>query len=167
MGECNFYLKARFSTDADARAAVPRLVALLAEGERAHLYWQDARTCEDPPRCEPLPAADEFWSAFRARFPLVCRYLGELNGADEWDDELVGQLGQLVDPRPERLSDPSSSLVCRAGVLYLRLNRIWHFSQMHLLERFCAEELGAIAVGSSSREKLDRGDSDPFTLIDV
>ena len=83
MGECNFYLKARFATDAEARAAVPRLVALLSEGERAHEYWQDARTCEDSPRCEPLPTAEEFWEVFRSRFPLVCGYLGALNGAEE------------------------------------------------------------------------------------
>jgi hypothetical protein len=38
MGECNFYLKARFKTAKQARAAMPRLTALLAEGEVAYKY---------------------------------------------------------------------------------------------------------------------------------
>jgi hypothetical protein len=172
MGECNYYLKARFETAEQAKAAVSRLVALLAEGERAYDYWQGARTREDPPRCEELPTAEEFWAIFREQFPLVCEYLGPLDGAEDWDDRLVGQLGTLVDPQRDRLGDPSSSLVCRGDALFLRLNGIWHFSEMTLLELFCQHDLGAVAVGSISEEQIEMDDDtgadfDPFRLIDV
>jgi hypothetical protein len=176
VGECNYYLKARFPDADTACAAVPALAELLGEGEQAYHFWQDKRTCEDPPRCEPLPIADEFWEEFRRRFPIVCRYLCEVDGVEDWDDGLVGILGCLVDPRDERRWFPSASIVCRNAVLFLRLNGIWHFSDLRLLERYCTAELGAQAAGSISEEELelddedselDSEDFDPFTAIDV
>ena len=174
MGECNYYLKARFATADDAKAALPRLVALLTEGEQAYGYWQDARTREDRVPRTSLPTAGEFWAEFRERFPLVRAYLGELDGVTDWDDGLVGQLGSLVAPQPDALGDPSASLVCREAVLYLRLNGIWHFSDLRLLEEFCEADLGAVAVGSVSEEDFDRDedepedpDFDPFDFIDA
>jgi len=182
MGECNYYLKARFATDAKARDAVPRLVALLAEGEQAYDYWQNTRRQQDQARRpsqrqspqEQQQIAAQFWSVFQARFPLVCDYLGDLVGIEDWSNGLAGQLGSLVDPQHKRRGDPSSSLVCRESLLLLRLNGIWHCSKMRLLEEFCKDELGAVAVGSVSEEEFDEDDSDieepdfdPFAFIDV
>jgi hypothetical protein len=146
VGECNYYLKARFR-DAAAEAR-PRLAALLAEGERAHRYWQDARQGD-----EPATSADDFWVEFRERFPLTTNYLGELAGVEDWDDGLVGHLGSLVDPEPTR-PDPSATLNQDDDLLLLQLNMIWHFSEMELLERYCFLELDALAVGSISDETV-------------
>jgi hypothetical protein len=172
MGECNYYLKARFATDAAARAAVPRLVALLAEGDRAYNFWQDTRGRGFPRSGEYGPqVAQQFWAEFRAQFPLVCEYLGELNGIEDWNNGLSGQLGVLKDPAPKRHWLPSAELSCRDAVLFLQLNRIWHCSNMRLLERFCVDDLGALAVGSISEEEIepnrDGPDVDPFTVIRV
>lgn len=150
MGECNYYLKARFR-DADAATeARPRLAALLAEGERAYDYWQEARRSENPE-----VTADEFWAGFRERFPLTTNYLGELAGVEDWDDELVGHLGSLIDP--ERTGPRAcATLTQDDDLLLLQLNMIWHFSDIGLLERHCFLELDALAVGSISDETAEK-----------
>jgi hypothetical protein len=172
MGQCNYYLKARFATDAEARAALPRLVALLAEGDRAYQFWQDRRCSRlpDPPE-RGSQAAQQFWAEFRAQFPLVCEYLAELNGIEDWNNGLAGQMGALQDPTPKRHGPPGAELVCRGAVLFLQLNSIWHFSDLRLLERCCTDDLGARAAGSISEEQIDPDrdgpDVDPFDLIFV
>lgn len=173
MGECNYYLKARFQSTEAAAAARPRLVALLAEGERAYDFWQDSRRrCWDGSNV----SASEFWTEFHERFPLVVVYLRDLIDIPDWDNGLVGHLGNLVDPRPER-EPPHATLIQDGDLLLLQLNMIWHFSDMGLLERYCREELGAMAVGSISDEQLetdmdseleggaDEPVSDPFEAI--
>lgn len=149
MGECNYYLKARFR-DADAAVeARPSLAALLAEGERAYDYWQAARGSD-----EPLMSPDDFWSEFRSQVPLTVGYLGELAGVEDWDDGLVGHLGSLVDPNSTDLNPPAV-LTQDGDLLLLQLNMIWHFSDMGFLERFCFLELDALAVGSISDETVE------------
>lgn len=174
MGECNYYLKARFADENDAASAEPRLAQLLAEGEGAYAYWQDSRR-----RNRRVGSAAKFWTGFRERFPLTFGYLKELGGISDWDDGLAGHLGNLVDPRPDREPRPRASLIQSDDLLLLQLDQIWHFTDMGLLERYCREDLGAIAVGSISEEELyldedsdleewSRGtDSDPFEAICV
>lgn len=166
MGECNFYLKARFASPAGARAAVPRLSALLAEGESAYHYWQSLR---GPAATSAAPPADQFWAVFRSRFPHTCEYLGDLNGSADWNNGLAGQLGMLVDPQRPRWGQPSASLSCEDDALYLRLNGIWHMSDLHLLERFCVTVLDAVAVGSASAypDEVESDPDEPFDFIHV
>lgn len=148
MGECNYYLKARFRDEGVAAEARPRLAALLMEGEQAYNYWQAARQGD-----EPEMSADDFWAGFREQFPLTTGYLGELAGVEDWDDELVGHLGNLVDPNSTAPSPPAI-LTQDGDLLLLQLNMIWHFSDMGLLERYCVVDLGAMAVGSISDETV-------------
>jgi hypothetical protein len=150
MGECNYYLKARFKDSEAAAFAVPRLSALLAEGERAYQYWQGSRRFNGP----TVPDS-AFWAGFRERFPLVIGYLRELAGRTDWGNGLSGHLGCLVDPRPKGLLDHRASLVQSGDLLLLQLNLIWHGTDMGLLEHYCWADLGAIAVGSVSEEDLD------------
>lgn len=124
------------------------MAALLAEGERAYDYWQAARENDTHE-----VSADEFWTGFRDRFPLTTCYLGDLAGVSEWDDELVGHLGSLVDPGVTK-PDPSATLTRDDDLLLLQLNMIWHFTDMGLLERYCFLELDALAVGSVSDETV-------------
>jgi hypothetical protein len=175
VGECNFYLKARFRTDAEARAAEPRLLALLSEGEDAYHFWQDAREgyFQRHRRHSPLEETEhqeaiQFWAEFRARFPLVCDYLGELVGTDDWYNGLAGHLS-LVDPQRPRQFRPLASLIRRGPLLLLQLNDVWHCSSMELLERYCVT-VGAVAARGRSESEYEIGacgdpSFDPFALI--
>jgi hypothetical protein len=60
IGECNYYLKARFSTAEEAAAAVPRLSELLGQGEAARDYWQNARPSLLPDSPRQPPSAEEY-----------------------------------------------------------------------------------------------------------
>jgi hypothetical protein len=150
VGECNYYLKARFPNDKEAVIGQARLTALLAEGERAYEWWQSQRGGS-----QPEPSADEFWAYFRAAFPLTTGYLGPLAEIEDWSNGLAGMLGCLVDP-----SDGQAARLEREGdLLSLKLRRIWHFTEMHLLEAYL-EECGAVAVGSVSEEWLEWQEED-------
>ncbi|WP_171471391.1 hypothetical protein [Frigoriglobus tundricola] len=157
---------------------MPRLTALLVEGEQAYQFWQAARThrARQPGQRETeqarQQAVTQFWAEFCTRFPLVCDYLGALKGAEDWNNGLAGQLGMLVDPIRECQWLPSATLVCIGAQLYLQLNGIWHASEMGRLEAFCEGALGASAAASVSEEDFDRdeengADFDPFELFDV
>jgi hypothetical protein len=150
MGECNYYLKARFDGSTAAAAAEPRLAALLAEGEGAYHYWQGSR-----PWNGPSISADEFWAGFREQFPQVIGYLKDLAGIPDWNNGLAGHLGCLVSPSSYRRLEPRASLVRSGDLMLLQLNSIWHCTDMGLLERYCEEDLGAIGVGSISEEAFD------------
>jgi hypothetical protein len=174
MGECNYYLKARFKNAKAAGAAESRLAALLAEGEGAYRHWQDSRQWG-----VPRPPAADFWAVFRERFPLVVGYLKELAGTRDWFNGLAGHLGCLVDPHRDRKGHRSASLVRSGDLLLLQLNMIWHGTDMGLLERDCREDLGAVGVGSLPEENFDWDedsdleeaardpDFDPFEAIRV
>lgn len=166
MGECNYYLKARFRNPKEATIALPLLAALLAEGERAYAFWQGSR-----PWSGPGPTAGEFWAGFCSRFPLVRDYLGGLADSEDWNNGLAGHLS-LVDPGAEH---GRATLVRDGDCLKLTLHDIWHFSDLSLLEKYVRERLAAEGVGSISEEDIemvreeydpDVGD-DPFELIEV
>jgi hypothetical protein len=170
VGECNYYLKARFPTAARAAAAMPRLCELLGQGEAARTYWQDSRPRIPRTSGPEPPSAEVFWTGFRERFPLVHAYLRELADAADWNNGLAGQLSCMIDPRIPRRGDPSASLVQEGDTLLLKLGGIWHFAEVGRLERYLLEELGAIAAGSISQEELewfeDEDDDEPVTPED-
>lgn len=165
MGECNYYLKARFASPTDVATAALRLTSLLTEGETAYRYWQDLRSGA---AAQTRPQAEQFWADFGTRFPLVCVYLGGLNGIADWANGLAGRLGMLLAP-DERRSLPNASLSCEDDALYLRMNGVWHMSDLRLLERFCTAHLGAVAVGSTSAypDDVESDPEEPFDFIAV
>jgi hypothetical protein len=83
-------------------------------------------------------------------------YLHELADTPDWNNDLAGQLSSMVDPRVPRSGDPSASPAHEKDTLLLKLSGIWHFAEFDLLERYCVEELGAVAVGSISQDELER-----------
>jgi hypothetical protein len=170
MGECNYYLKARFSTAERATAAAPRLSELLGQGEAARDYWQSARPHALREGGRQPSSTEAFWAEFRERFPLVHDYLRELAGTPDWNNGLSGQLSCMVDPRVPRRGDPSASLVQEGDTLLLKLSGIWHFAELGRLERYLVEEFGAVAAGSISQEELERyedeDDDEPVTPED-
>jgi hypothetical protein len=160
LGECNYYLKARFPTAERATAAVPRLSELLGQGEAARDYWQNSRPSWLREGGRQPPSAEVFWAGFRERFPLVYRYLRELADTPDWNNGLAGQLSCMVDPRVPQRGDPRASLIQERDTLLLKLSGIWHFAEMGRLERYCLEDLGAVAAGSISEEDLERYDDE-------
>ncbi len=164
MGECNYYLKARFPSEEAANAAFPRLVKLMTQGEKAYDYWQSSRPGVLGETNDPLPTTEQFWTAFHERFPLVIQYLGDLADSPEWSNGLAGQVGCLVDPTKTRTGDPYSVLTPEGDTLLLKLSGIWHFTEMTRLEQYCRDELGAVVVGSTSDEKMERTEEEHMVL---
>jgi hypothetical protein len=163
MGECNYYLKARFASAEAVEQAAPRLADLLAEGEQARDYWQSSRPDRTERHTNPnwQPAnTEQFWRHFRKAHPATYHYLADLAGAPDWDNSLAGQLSCMVDPREERSSYPSATLLQEDELLFLTLRRIWHCAEMGLLERYLRDELGALAVGSVSEDDVDLPEDD-------
>jgi hypothetical protein len=151
LGECNYYLKARFPTAELAVIASSGLSELLGQGEAARDYWQSSRRHNAfTQRNWQPPTDEEFWASFRERFPLVHKYLGELADTTDWNNGLAGQLSCMVDPRVQRQLDPHAELEQDGETLYLKLSGIWHCAEMARLERYCVQELGALAAGSMS-----------------
>jgi hypothetical protein len=144
VGQCNYYLRARFRTPKDAEVARPRLAEFLAQGERAYDYWQGSR-----PFGGPGPSPEEFWRGFREQFPDVWRYLGNLAGTAEWNNGLAGQMS-LVDP-----AGAAARLWREDNELFLVLRDIWHFSDLTRLEVWIRREYGALRVGSLSEEHFE------------
>jgi hypothetical protein len=170
MGECNYYLKARFENDRAAVQAIKPLAVLMAEGEKAYMYWQGARCLGRP--TDKQPSAEQFWAGFRQQFPLTCIYLGLFVGIKDWSDGLAGTLGCLVDPLDDRKEQPRASVVRQGDELHVSLEGIWHFTNLGFLETYIEEVLGAVAVGSLSDEDWDEDereteDFDPFLEIEV
>lgn len=153
MGEANYYFKARFRSADDAAAAEPRLAALLAEGDRAYDHWQAERS-RPGVHAREAEAAGPFWAVFRDRFPLTTGYLGRTAGIPGWINGLAGKLGCLRNPHPPDPKDQTATLVRVGEVLRLRLEMIWHHTDMRLLEEYCGVVLGADEVGSLSDEEL-------------
>ena len=168
MGQCNYYFKARFAYEGQAKVAEPLLAELLAEGEKAYSFWQGSRGffARSDPNRTPM-TTETFWRLFRERFPLAVRYLGDLAGIEDWNNGLAGQLS-LVDPLSPRRFRPGAILRRVDNLLLLQLNDIWHFSDLTLLEQYCIGELGAVAAGSVSEERLDAVERErPFDAVDV
>jgi hypothetical protein len=150
VGDCNYYLKARFARRKDAVVARSCLARLLAEGRRAYDYWQGSRAFRlqgDP----PPPSPEVFWAHFRTHFPLTTSYLGERAGVADYRNGLSGLLGCLADPADPR----EAALGCYDEELELKLINIWHCSDLALLERYLRDECGAVAAGSVSEENFD------------
>ena len=153
MGECNYYLKARFAHPKDAEVARGQLTALLAEGEQAYHYWQSCRAFH-PKDAPPMPSAEEFWAHFQSTFPLTTAYLDDAAGGPDYNNGLVGLLGCLADPGRGR-----AGLERDECTLEIVLRGIWHGSDMRLLERYLRRTCGAVAVGSVSAEDFDLGET--------
>src|SRR5262245_58180922 len=111
MGECNYYLKARFRSAAEAKKVLPRLAELLVQGERAYDFWQGSRGGLHFGDVNwKKPSVDGFWKAMREHFPLVYQYLRELADIADWNNGLAGHLGCLVDPSEDRKPYPRAAL---------------------------------------------------------
>jgi hypothetical protein len=83
MGECYFYLKAKFPSTQHLKKVYPDIQKFLKEGQKAEEWWQNHRG--DKPKI--------FWTAFETNFPTVTQYLKHAGkfGADN-NNGLSGQL---------------------------------------------------------------------------
>lgn len=147
MGECNYYLQARFRSVQEAEQGRERLEQLLAEGQRAYDYWQESRSLDN----RRAPSSEMFWGYFRTAFPRVTAYLEDLAGIDDWNNGLAGTLGCFQDP----IDEQRVRIKRVNAVLQVILYNIWHFSRLDLLERVVVEDFRAIKVNTASEEELE------------
>jgi len=142
MGEANYYLKARFVSEAEAEAALPKFKEFLRQAGEVHNLWQ-------ADRMKPKP---DFYEKIRAEFPIVYEYLKTLPGALEADfDRLNGLAGLLsfgnVETEPEVVNDE---------IRYWEYT--WHFGDWYPLCRFIESHFGAEASAYISDEYADMFD---------
>lgn len=150
MGEATYYMKARFSSEEAAQAALPKLKAFIDEGLKAEEWWQDHR---DWQREDALGPA-KFFEEFQTRFPQVYLYLKDQCGHDfkDCNNRLAGLLNfgdEETDPYQE------DDQIRFSGV-------VWHCADWTAYENWLRDVLGAVNAGWVSDEYID-----PMDLIEV
>jgi len=145
MGEATYYFKAKFSSVEKAEEAFPAVQAFLLEGAKAHDYWQDHRDMEKEHRVE-------FWTEFKAKFPIVTKYLnGHVDG--DCNNELAGQL-DFGEPE-----DVENHLQVEGREIWYHAT-VWHFAVWGALASFLVTEFGALHMNHLSDEYIE-----PFDLL--
>jgi hypothetical protein len=74
MGECAYFLKAAFLTEAAAKKAEPELNAFFLEAQDAYWLWQDS----------PLKGK-AFWKEYATKFPRMMEYAQIIGAKDRSD----------------------------------------------------------------------------------
>lgn len=159
MGEATYYFKARFKSQADAEAALPRVKRLISEGIEAQDYWQDHRGMEREGK------RAEFWKEFKKKFPVITKYLESYRvgccGHEHFlvdgdcNNDLAGQLdfGSHQD-------DADNAEVHGSEIHYNAT--VWHFSHWDGFMQFLKSEFGAVKTGWLSDEYVD-----PSELVEL
>ncbi len=137
MGECNYYLKARFKNRKALDAAVPKFEAFLKEADEAGDFWQKHRGDGND---------KAFWDMFIPRFPLVTKYLGKLVGGDSHNG-LAGELS-FGNEEGYLAKDKKSPVLCYSEYT-------WHLASWNRLCDFLKSEFGAIKTNWISEEDID------------
>lgn len=123
MGECAYFLKAAFPTEAAAKKAEPELNALFLEAQDAYWLWQDS----------PLKG-EAFWNEYAAKFPRMMEY-AQIIGAKNRDD-----LGRKCD------FGFDSNEVGRNGNVISWWAEVGHMSEWTPLAEFIKKKYGAFRV---------------------
>ena len=144
MGECVYYLKAKFATEEKARNAAEKLSEALAELDKAYDFWQKNRG--------KTPA--EFWSNFEAEFPHAMAILKVTPGFElggDCNNNLAGKLSYCENGEPQ---------VEVFGKEIRYSAEVWHFADWDGLKNWIESALEAEAVTWASDEGID-----PFDAI--
>jgi len=159
MGECNYYVKARFASSEAAKAAIQPLLELLEQGDSAYNYWQKSRSNPRNRVRQQPPAAGEFWATFRNEYPLIIGFLGDFADSLDWDNGLAGHLSCMADCQTQ-IRSLGTCITQEHDEIRLKLASIWHCADLSMLEAYFIDKLGAIAAGSISEEDLEMDEDD-------
>ena len=146
MGECAYYLKAAFPTEAIAIKVEKKLNAFFKESMDAYTFWQASRDSE---------AEDSFWKVYSKKFPRMMKYLTASNIGQRGNPDWKGLSGHADFGQDDYV-------VLRQGnVLCWEASSVWHFANWQPLADFIKSEYSATKVvwateegGCSSLEAL-------------
>lgn len=144
MGEATYYAKIQYNTEGEVKIIFPIVERFIAEGQKAHDFWQDHRN--------NYPT---FWAEFKQQFPMVYDYLKEINMVDgDYNNLLAGQLDFGVDETPEEHGD------CIHFVA-----TVWHFAEWDHWLKFIGRATNAIAIGYVSDENVNPMDAVEMEIL--
>ena len=146
MGECSYFLKAKFASHEKALVAAESLGKTLAEVGEAYAFWQANRGKKN---------REEFWAEFEGKFPLAIEVLKLTRDVEVGGDCHNGLAGKLS------YCDQNASEVEVDGneVKYSAL--VWHMADWDGLADWIKSALKAKAVTWASEEMID-----PFDGLD-
>jgi ABC-type nitrate/sulfonate/bicarbonate transport system substrate-binding protein len=81
MGESTYYLTAEFESEEKLNENFDSIKKFIKQGQKAEDFWQNHR----------YEKREIFWKKFKAKFPIVYEYLGELADKDN-NNGLAGEL---------------------------------------------------------------------------
>ena len=155
MGEATYYLKARYESQEQAKAAVEKITTFRQQMDQAADFWQSQRHTEP----------EGFWPVFAATYPEVYAYLtkyatpsetlyGDVShpwvGSFDCNNSLAGLLdaGTLDDLESARVDGDDPYLV----KLYAM---VWHFADWEPFAAWIEAETGAQIATWISDEYVD------------
>lgn len=134
MGECVYYLKAKFPEEKRAKAALKEIGALQEEGEEVDDFIESNET-----------ESKEFWPGFEKKFPHISAYLKSINlfGSKEKGDlEGVLNFGNPENDAP--YLDGEGTLCLSAYV--------WHFAKWSPIADYLVKAFGATKTAVDTEE---------------
>ena len=126
MGECCYYLKAGFPTEAKAEEAGKELNKFFAEAKKAYNFWQKSRDGNH----------ETFWSSFENKYPLITEYLKD---ADLWGKD-INDLSGHMDFGQE------GDVIIEGNTVGWSSGDVWHMSDWNLVCDFIKKKYGATKI---------------------
>jgi hypothetical protein len=124
MGECAYFLKAAFPSEAIARKMEKKLEAFFKEASEAYNAWQEQDNRE---------GTEPFWTDFAIKFPTVWEYIQSQN----LSKDLSGKLD---------FGQDSANIIRDGNVLCRLADSVWHFANWNPLAAFIKQKFGAVKV---------------------
>ena len=171
MGEATYYIKAEFSHQEKAQRALKLMRKLIKQGIDSADYWQSNRDARK----------EEFWTEFKAKFPVVYRFLKawDVERKAKWEKNVAEKGRENVYPHeyePSADGDNNNGLAGKLDfgsvedVENLRLDGnvlkysscVWHCASWDGFVKYLLDACGADAAGWLSDEYVDK---DYFSMI--
>jgi len=152
MGECVYYLKARFPKGVLNK--LTPIKGLFREGLKASHWWQDNRGREDH---------KQFWIDFSKEFPQVTDYLKTCT--DCWGDNINKLSGVLDFANGETDIDRMSCSPTPMGDEFYYESMVWHMSSWQPIADYLVKKFGASRAVWDSEEGGGRPELEDYENI--
>ena len=136
MGECAYFLKAEFQSEARAEEVSKELNKFFAEAKDAYNFWQKGRDGNE----------ETFYKTFEKEYPLTTEYLKD---ADLW-----GKKGKNVHALSGKIDfgQEGDETLVQGTTVGWGSDGVWHFSNWTPVCNFIKKKYGAIKVVWSNEE---------------
>lgn len=149
MGECAYYLKAAFATEAVAKKMESKFDEFFAEAREAYELYQSGRQT-DP---------KEFWKEFSKQCPLVMEYVKTI------PDYKPGCDPNFLSGNLDFGQDENNEVLRQGNVLCWGDCQVWHMADWSYLAAFLKSKYGANRVVWNTEEN-GCGSLDSLQLYD-